>query len=672
MLVAGLFCLGAAWLAGPVPRFWAALLIGLLLPGYLLARATLPTSPPLLIRMLLWIGLSLTLIALLYQIAWITGIALTTPVLFGLLLAVLGGAVWLAWHDLGHTVDLPQIPGVWWLFGLICLLTLALRFVQISSVDLPPWVDPIHHTLMVRVAAERGMAPVDLTPYMAVTALPYHWGYHVQIATAYRLSGLDLIPTMLWSGQLLNALQAPAAGALALLLWRQPSAAVIAALIVGLVSIFPAYYVSWGRYTQLTGFLLMPGLAAAWAYALAQIPHQGRVPWRWWALAALLLAGLSLIHFRVLIFALGLIAVQSVLWALDRSWAQIGRAVAAVLLTGLSALVLAGPWFALLFGQLIAPALERPANLVGEANYADLNTGLLWSGLNPLLVALALLAAAWLIRQQRRATLLMIGWVLLLFSFANPQLLTYILPAVGFPLLLRGLLERDPRWLTAGAVLLLINPRLVQLPASWLINNEAVIISLFWPISLLIAGAAAGLFQRLQHLPARWRPFLTPLAIATTLAVALWGGWNMRDVINRATVFATAADLRAIAWIDANTTPEARFLINTTPWLGISHRGVDGGWWLLPLIGRWTSTPPALFVYEPMELIEATRERTQIIQNFRPGMEASIEQVIARDGIDYLYFGPHTGPLRPEYFRDRPGMRIVYDAEGITILAVGS
>ena len=77
---------------------------------------------------------------------------------------------------------------------------------------------------MIRVAAERGQAPLSLRPYLPVDQLPYHWGYHVLVAAAMQLSSLDLPQTMLVSGQALNVLQVLAAAGLTTYLWRRPLA----------------------------------------------------------------------------------------------------------------------------------------------------------------------------------------------------------------------------------------------------------------------------------------------------------------------------------------------------------------------------------------------------------------------------------------------------------------
>src|SRR5262249_44801224 len=129
---------------------------------------------------------------------------------------------------------------------------------QIADLALPPWVDSLHHALLVRIVTETGRIPLSLQPYLPVDESPYHWGYHVMLGAATQLSGLDLPRALLWGGQILNALSALSVCGLAALLWRSRLAGLVAAICTGLLSIMPAYYLSWGRYTQLTGMLLLP------------------------------------------------------------------------------------------------------------------------------------------------------------------------------------------------------------------------------------------------------------------------------------------------------------------------------------------------------------------------------------------------------------------------------
>ena len=157
--------------------------------------------------------------------------------------------------------------------------------------------------------------------------------------------------------------------------------------------------------------------------------------------------------------------------------------------------------------------------------------------------------------------------------------------------------------------------------------------------------------------------------VAGLIMLALWGAWGLRDVVNSKTVLATPADVAAIAWVGEHTPPDARFLINTAPWLG-TGRGTDGGWWLLPLAGRWISTPPALYTYGPADYVRETRARTQQISKFTSGQEQALYQLIDRDQITYIYLGPYPTQITAAAFPASQGFEQVYAQGGVTIFAV--
>ncbi len=242
---------------------------------------------------------------------------------------------------------------------------------------------------------------------------------------------------MLWAGQVLNALHTLSVAALAAYLWRRPLAGVVAGLVVGLLSIMPAYYVSWGRYTQLTGLLLLPPLAIAW---LAGMRAPSR---RWLACTATLLAGLSLIHFRILIFALCFMAVSAAINLVipsrgeeersshrftplplhPLSWRRLAslrpRLGYMAASCGL-ALAMTIPWNWSLATPALAPSAGSQQGLVGGGDYNRLTEALLWAGHNRLLVALALCAALAGLLQRSRPAVGQVGWVGALVLLANP------------------------------------------------------------------------------------------------------------------------------------------------------------------------------------------------------------------------------------------------------------
>jgi hypothetical protein len=735
---------GVAWLFGPPGRMLVVLPLLLLGPGLLLERALLASVPlPAFARPALWLGLSLSAVALIYEWATLLGISLT-PVVLALLAIACGLAViqqiWV--YDLRFTIyDLAggednrksKIQNRKWFLALLAILLLTgwTRISEIRNLALPSWVDSVHHALMIRVAAERGQAPLSLRPYLPVDQLPYHWGYHVLVAAAMQLSGMSLPQAMLLTGQALNVLHVLAAAGLAAYLWRRRLAGIVAGLAVGLLSIFPAYYVSWGRYTQLTGLLLLPPLIIAWQELLKAARSQralrpsnvdrtnnegpttnaSKANIRRWPFVihlaeqynsvlglmivlALLLAGLSLIHFIVLVFALCFMAVSGLIRAIGGTpadgethrallWSRLARAAVSA---GL-ALALASPWLWLLARRaLLRSGAEQAPALLGQGAFYTLDTRLLWAGNNRMLIALALAAALWGITRRERCVAVLLAWVAALAVLANPWLALYVLPASGAATLAWSLARRRVLLALVGGTLLLLNPLLLgKLPYIAIISTETVVISLFLPIGVLLGGGAVLLWDWIEtrrHEDKQIRSQLFCLSprllvshmgrivfVAGLSICALWGAWNLRDVVNPATVLATPADVEAIDWVAEHTPPDARFLINAAPWLG-TGRGADGGWWLLPLAGRWTSTPPALYDYGPADYTRETHARTQQLLDFTPGQELRLYQLIDRDQISYIYLGPNPKPITAAAFPASQGFEQVYARGGVTIFAV--
>src|SRR5690349_6439495 len=103
LLVATLACTALAWLAGPAGRLLVVLPLLLFGPGYLLERALAAfPGPSLALRPALWLGLSLSIVALLYEWTTALGLSLTLPALY-----ILAGACGLGviWRVLRDTTD---------------------------------------------------------------------------------------------------------------------------------------------------------------------------------------------------------------------------------------------------------------------------------------------------------------------------------------------------------------------------------------------------------------------------------------------------------------------------------------------------------------------------------------------------------------------------------------
>jgi hypothetical protein len=185
---------------------------------------------------------------------------------------------------------------------LLLVVGLALRLLAVRDIAFPPWVDSVRHGVITAVMSQSGqtITQTGYEPFLPVERFPYHFGFHTLSSSLVLMTGWEIPRLLLSLGQLLNALLPLTVYTGCWLLTQQRRAGLLAAFLVALPLFFPAYYATWGRYTQLTAMLLMPVLLGlTWRLV------RGASRWRdgWW-LMALLAVGLFLVHFRVFVFYL--------------------------------------------------------------------------------------------------------------------------------------------------------------------------------------------------------------------------------------------------------------------------------------------------------------------------------------------------------------------------------
>lgn len=612
----------------PQGRFWLFAPLLLLGPGYLLERAWGLPLPPL-ARPAIWVGASLAITPLVYLWATTAGLRIT-PLLINL--AMLGVAAAIGWRW-WHTPRLPTLKdlglplGLLLIFGLLILLTIWTRVKHIENLVFPPWVDSVHHATIIRVVAETGQVPYSLRPYLPVDNFGYHWGYHAIAATVLHGSGLSLPTTMLWLGQMLGVLQVVTLASCAATLWQRPLAGIVAGIIVAFLSIMPAYFVSWGRYTLLTGLVMLP---AVLVLAHDSVERNSR---RSLGLLALIVAGLLPTHFVAAGF--GLLWCAAV-WLSRGAWRESRwRTWSGLALAVVFAIVLVAPWLAVLIGKT-AENFGPMRVQGGDYNSYQNAAGLYWTSNNRMLVALALLGALLTIWRRWRLALTVVLWALLVIMFANPV------------------------W--------------IGLPYLSFFNNNIVALAIFIPIALLIGGGVAALDDAISRRLAErsapkmrgWRAIRTAgLAILT-----LWWGLQMEWVINLDTVQAQAYDEPALRWAADNTPADARFAVNTVGWLYNIGRGSDGGWWLLPYAGRQVSTPPVIYTYGQRDYALGVQKVTTWLRDAKDQTPADLARWMAENGFSYAYATKNGSLFNSQQLAPSPLFNEVYHSEEVSIFAL--
>ncbi|MCW5850345.1 MAG: hypothetical protein KIT87_09715 [Anaerolineae bacterium] len=655
LLVQG--ALNGLWLL--LPLFGAFVLPGVLLVRWLAhGRPAVPQSdysilndPP--GRLALSIGLSLAAWPLLFLALSLTPLRLNALLARLLVVALALLWVWLVGREMrGKTREAWRAAGQAWIaahglvsiiFTVALLLTGALRALHARGLPVSPWVDSIQHAVGVQLFVEGGRLPTTWGPTVLDAAFTYHFGFHAVTAVFTWLSGLPIATAVLLAGQVLNALVAVGAYLLTARLTGRRGAGLAALVIVGTVTLMPSYYLTWGRYTQLTGLALLPTAAVLTLDALhGRPPVRRRV-----LLAAIAGSGVFVTHDRVTLmyaaFVAAALVVESVAAVWERRW--VAPYWLRGLLTGGLILLLTAPWTVRLALNLI-PTGALGAWFAAPASFNQPHWELLALRYDRQLILLTALGAI----------LSVLGSVMRQFKLAIPL---WTRPRLVF---IMGL--------AVGLTLVATNPTALGLNNSWVFTNDSLIITAFLPLAIMAGYALAAVMELVVWpLPRAAQRVVNGLAGVVLIAVALYTADGMLGVVNPVTVLVTRDDVRAAEWLRANTPPTARFLINARAWQEGSYAATDGGGWLPILADRAVTLPPVSYAYAGTPSIldrvihigSATAQATRV---------EDVLPLIAEEGVTHVYIGAKGGALRPDMFLGRPDFRQLYSNGAVWVFEV--
>jgi len=529
----------------------------------------------------------------------------------------------------------------------IFLLSLLVRIAMVRDLTAPPWVDAVHHGTLTHLIQLQGAYPESFTPYLALEAGSYHLGFHAVLAFTLWLAGLEMPAGMLIFGQVLNALAVIAVYLLTSTFTKNRWAGVVAALITGLITPMPAYYTSWGRYTQLAGLLILPAALAVFVELLERLQATGESApksgwrgalgtlwqdnWKVITLLSLLLAGMFITHMRVAAFTLSLAGIYycyRLLVSFPRgiSKQQVITEIAGLLMLALVSLILMLPWLPATVTNLLLPKLSAWSGLT-TTPFSDFSWNYLTTALGRLSLVLAGLGFVWGVLRRKAFPITLAVWVASLFAMAN-------LNAVG-------------------------------LPGGSFINNTSVTITLFMPIALLGGYFTADLLGMLKrHLPGYWSSLPISLIVIALTVAAAFGYRSLVPLLNPVTFLYRASDRPAIEWVDANLPAGAEILINPFPWGYGIYAGNDGAFWLSVLTENPSIPPPVLYgISNDQTEVARINQLSQAVLTNGANPE-KIANLMQGNDIVYLLIGVRGGVLPPAAYMNSDLFKLLYQEEG--------
>ncbi len=508
------------------------------------------------------------------------------------------------------------------LAGLLLAGVLVLRVLQRTDLlVVPAWVDGLHHAALTDLLARDGQLPPTYEPYAPVPRPVYHFGLHAGGAALALAAGRPVPQALLVWGQLLNAAAVLALYPLGRRLGRHAWVGVAALVGAGFLSWMPAYLLTWGRYTQLAGQVLLPPLMV-WTWEALRRDGRRSVP-----LLAFTAAGLFVTHHRVLAFYGMWLPWALLPGARRRGW---GRRLGWTALAGGLSLLLVAPWVPDVVWNLWRPALAWRG---GGEGLRAFPTSLLTSGR---------------------------GWVLLRGA------------ALGGALALlgrRGSLAALAPW--GASLLILAHPEWLGLPPLALVNDVSVAIAAYVALAPLLGGLLLPLDPLSRRFPRPGRVALQGGLALLALGGALWGGAAQANVLNAVTLLALPQDVAGWRWVRENVPADARFLVNSFSWISGVYAGSDGGAWLPVVTGRGTTLPVSLYTLGPggPERYWTVRRTQEAFQALAADPEA-LARELRRRGVAYVFAGRRGGWIRTDLLAASPEFELLYDRDGVRIFRV--
>ena len=600
-------------------------------------------------------------------------------------------AAFLVWKNRSVKPGWPRVTftgGILWpdlVFVILMVVVFVVRLWAIRMLDGGLWGDSYQHTMIAQLMVDHGGLFQSWMPYAELTTFTYHFGFHTWVSVFHWITGLSVIQSTLWMGQILNGLSIMALYPLALRMARSRWGGVIAILIAGLLMTVPMVYVNWGRYTQLAGQVIMPvAICLLWDWfdqekSLPPAKEERLLEkWAMPLLNIILWSGLAVTHYRMVILAL-LFLPSYFLTLLPGVFQWIGNRGANRALPspplwdilprnfitktawlGLGCGVLYLPWFTRVFGGKMVALFSVVARRSPQAVLAEDPTaraGSLFLFAVPVLWMLLVAAIVWGLWQRNRVILIFFYWWVFIFFAANPVWL-------GLP----G--EDLIADFTVGiGIYVLIGPLVGAL------LGEVLSTAINWARTVLAqARFGAGDWTWSAHIP----------EIMVALALLLAGGagavarTNDLDIDTHALM--TRPDLRAYNWIKKETPEDSKFLVNAfLAFYNYVAAGNDGGWWLALMAERSSTLPPLNQGIEEGPSPDFQKKVNQLVIMIRENGIASdkVYQELKDRRITHVYIGQMYGKdlnngylLRLEDLISSPNFRSVYHEDRVWIFEV--
>lgn len=512
---------------------------------------------------------------------------------------------------------------------ILVLLIFFTRFWAIRELPGPMWGDSVHHTMISRLIVDNGGLFDSWKPYAELSSLTYHFGFHSAVAVFHWISGVEVIDSVLFFGQIINGFAVFMLYPLVKSFTKNVHlGGIVAILTAGLLLKFPMFYVNWGRYTQLTGQVIVPVIMILFVHLL----KQEEFSWKVSLIIAILMAGLGLTHYRVFVLAIPFCLIAILFYVNKQNVKHISKN---LLFAGVLSLIMFLPWLNNIWGGELADYA-----LTGVSSS-------LTDGIKPAVFFDQLISyyPLWL-------------WITFILGFLYALVFTNKSLFIIFT------------W--SLAIVISVNPHWLGLPGDGLIDDLTVLIGFYIPLSVVLGLLIEGTLSKAPRLLIIQKPLLLIM-----LVIGILGTTKQNLLLNRDFYgYITWPDKRAFDWIKENTTPDSKFLVNfELSYDDSAVTGIDAGWWIPQIAFRETNLPPLLFTSEVGIVPDYYQKVMEFSNNTLATMKGNQDvcTYLLDSGYDYIYLGQH--PLKEsvfdsEFLSDQKCIKLEYQQDLVWIYKI--
>jgi hypothetical protein len=336
-------------------------------------------------------------------------------------------------------------------------------------------------------------------------------------------------------------------------------------------------------------------------------------------LLSLLATGVAFSHYRVTVMAASGAAVWVLLRSLNQKskWVEGRTVILGLTLTAVVAGILVAPWLWNLVRagqQGFAAGLSKPT--LAAFSLSRIGTVATYPT-NYLLLGLTVLAVGWGFWRREPLVIGLAVWAAGMMIASGPHL------------------------------------------AGILMDSVSVFIALYFPMSVVIGWFT---WQLLETFGAR-RSIRWGMGVSL-LGLALWGAIALSSIVEPGSAYVTSEDLPAMEWIQANTPPTARFMVNTFNWDFLPELiiGSDAGYWLPLVAQRQTVTMPLASLSERMQTDGFIKPLVALHHLGGDLTSPEAQTLLTQAGITYIYLGQRGGLIQPAKLLASKNFRLEYQA----------